>query len=57
MQSVIQMLMLNDINSFIKWLLLKVFILNEVNIVTKIASFFVFLYESYFLLAYFYFKL
>ena len=39
MQSIIQMPMLNDINNFIKWLLLKVFILNEVNIVTKLQGF------------------
>ena len=32
-----------------KWLPLKVFILNEINIFTKIISFLAFLYESYFL--------
>ena len=31
--------MLNDISNFIKWLLLKLFILNEVSIVTKLEDF------------------
>ena len=48
--------MLNDINNFIKWLVLKPFIINKVSNATKIASVFVFLYESYFLLGQFCFK-
>ena len=47
---------LNVINIFHKWLALKAFVINEVSNITKIASFFVFLYEIYFLLSHFYFK-
>ena len=46
----------DDINNFIKCLTLKAFIINEVTKTTKIASFFVFLYEIYFLFGHFYFK-
>ena len=42
--------MLNDTKNFIKWLVLKVLIINKVNNATKFESFFVFLYESYFFL-------
>ena len=38
--------MQNDINNFIKWLVIKVFIINEVSSATKIARALVFLYES-----------
>ena len=57
--------MLNDINNFIKWLGLKVFIMNgvrniapegKVSNATRIARFLVFLYETYFLLGHFYFE-
>ena len=42
--------MLND-NNFIKWLVLKAFISNEINNATKIAIIFILLYEISFLLA------
>ena len=45
--------MLNDVNNFIKWLALKAFIINEVSIGN---FFFIFQYESYFLLGHFYFN-
>ena len=43
-------------NNFIKWLVLKAFIKNEVSNATKIAIIFVFLYEIYFILVHIYFK-
>ena len=48
--------MLNDINNFIKWLVLKTFMIKKVSNATKVASFFIFLSESYFLLDQFNFK-
>ena len=42
--------MLND-NNFIKWIVLKAFISNEINNATKIAIIFILLYEISFLLA------
>ena len=48
--------MSNNIKNFIKWLALKAFIINEVFNATKIAIFFVFLYDIYFALGYFCFK-
>ena len=45
----------ND-NNFIKWLVLKAFIKNEVSNATKIAIIFVFLYEIYFLPVHIYCK-
>ena len=48
--------MLIDINIFIKRLGMEAFVINEVSDVTKIARFFVFLHDRYFLLGYFYFK-
>ena len=45
--------MLNDVNNFIKCLALKAFIINEVSIAN---FFFIFQYESYFLLGHFYFN-
>ena len=36
----------DDINNFIKCLMLKAFTINEVSNAIKIASFFIFLYES-----------
>ena len=42
----------NDIN-FIKWLVLKAFIINKISNAAKIAIIFVFVYEIYFVLSHF----
>ena len=47
--------MLNDISNFFKWIARKALIINEVSNASKIASFFVFLYEGVFLIDHSYF--